>query len=68
MGTEVRWAMPGPDTIRRLIGHDIDVARRDGAHKRGLLLNVTRASVWLVDGDEDHFIAIGEIEDLRLAS
>jgi hypothetical protein len=60
--------MPGPDTIRRLIGHDIHVERRDGGREHGRLLNVTRLSLWLVDGDEDHFIAIGEIEDLRAAS
>ncbi len=60
--------MPGPDTIKRLIGQDIDIARRDGGYERGRLVNVTRRSLWLVDGDEDHFIAIGEIMDLRAAS
>ena len=42
--------MPGRDTIKRLIGHDIDVERRDGHHLRGHLLNATRRSLWLVDG------------------
>jgi hypothetical protein len=60
--------MPGPDTIKRLIGQDIDIARRDGGCERGRLVNVTRRSLWVVDGDEDHFIAIGEIMDLRAAS
>jgi len=60
--------MPGPDTIKRLIGHDIDIERRDGVCERGRLVNATRRSLWLVDGDEDHFIAIGEIESLRAAS
>jgi len=60
--------MPGQDTIRRLIGHDIDVERRDGHHLRGRLLNATRRSLWLVDGDEDRFIEIVEIEALRAAS
>jgi len=36
--------------------------------ERGRLVNATRRSLWLVDGDEDHFIAIGEIETLRAAS
>ena len=60
--------MPGQDTIRRMIGHDIDIERRDGHHLRGLLLNATRRSLWLVDGDEDRFIEIVEIEALRAAS
>ena len=60
--------MPGRDTIKRLIGHDIDVERRDGHHLRGHLLNATRRSLWLVDGDEHRFIEIVEIEMLRAAS
>jgi hypothetical protein len=60
--------MPGPDTIRRLIGQTIDVECRDGGWEHGRLVNVTRRSLWLVAGDEDHFIAMGEIEDLRAAS
>jgi hypothetical protein len=67
-GREARTAMPAPDTIKRLIGRTIEVERRNGQHERGHLLNVTRRSLWLVSGDEDHFIAIGEIEDLRAAS
>ena len=60
--------MPGHDNIKRLIGHDIDVERRDGHHLRGRLLNATHRSLWLVDGDEDRFIEIVEIEMLRAAS
>ena len=60
--------MPGQETIRRLIGHDIDVEGLDGRHHTGHLLNATRRSLWLVDGDEDRFIAIGEIHHLRAAS
>ena len=60
--------MPGQNTIKQLIGHDIDVERRDGRHLRGRLLNATRRSLWLVDGDEDRFIEIVEIEVLRAAS
>ena len=60
--------MPGQDTIKQLIGHDIDVERRDGRRLRGRLLNATRRSLWLVDGDEDRFIEIVEIEVLRAAS
>jgi hypothetical protein len=51
-----------------LIGHEIDVDRRDGGHLHGRLLNVTRRSLWLVDGDEDCFVELVEIEDLRAAS
>ena len=51
-----------------MLGHDIDVERRDGRHLRGRLLNATRRSLWLVDGDEDRFIEIIEIEVLRAAS
>ena len=58
----------GTETIRRFIGHDIDVERRDGRRLHGRLLNVTRRSLWLVDDDEDCFVAIGEIEHLRAAS
>jgi hypothetical protein len=60
--------MPGPDTIKQLIGQTIDVERRDGICEHGRLVNATRRSLWLVDGDEDHFIEIVEIEDLRAAS
>jgi hypothetical protein len=60
--------MPGKESIKQLIGHDIDVERRDGHHLRGRLLNATRRSLWLVDGDEDRFIEIVEIHVLRAAS
>ena len=60
--------MPAPETIRRLIGHDIDIERRDGGHLRGHLLNATRRSLWLIDGDEDRFVEIVEIHVLRAAS
>jgi hypothetical protein len=60
--------MPGQHTIKQLIGHDIDVEHRDGRHLRGRLLNATRRSLWLVDGDEDRFIEIVEIHVLRAAS
>jgi hypothetical protein len=60
--------MPAADVIRHLIGHEIDVDRRDGGHLHGRLLNVTRRSLWLVDGDEDCFVELVEIEDLRAAS
>jgi hypothetical protein len=60
--------MPGHDAIRRLIGCDVDVARLDGRLDHGRLLNANRRSLWLVDGDEDRFIALTDIEDLHLAS
>jgi hypothetical protein len=65
---EGRWAMPAAEVIRQYIGREIDIDRRDGGHHRGTLLNATRRSLWLVDGDEDCFIELVEIEDLRAAS
>ena len=61
--------MTRPDAIRRLIGQNVDVDRRDGRHDHGRLLDVNRRSLWLVaEGDEDRFIALADIEDLRRAS
>jgi hypothetical protein len=53
---------------RRLIGKVVDVDRRDGARESGQLLDVTQRSLWLVTDDEDRFIALAEVADLRLAS
>jgi hypothetical protein len=61
--------MPEHDTLRRLIGREIDVDRYDGGHDHGRLLNVNRRSIWLVvDDDEDRFIALADVATLRPAS
>ena len=53
----MRDRCPSRPTLKRLIGQDIDIDRYDGGHDHGMLLNVTHRSLWLVDGDEDHFVA-----------
>ncbi len=60
--------MPGRDALKRLIGHDVDVDEYGGRQHRGRLLNVNRRTLWLLDGDEDHFIPLVDIADLRLTS
>jgi hypothetical protein len=60
--------MPEHHSLKRLIGHEIDVDRFDGGHDHGRLLNVNRRSLWLVDGDEDHFVSLADIAGLRAAS
>ena len=62
--------MPEPTTIKRLIGHDVDVDYFNGAHghARGRLVNVNRRSLWLVSGDEDRIIRLADVVELRDAS
>lgn len=45
--------MLDPLSLKRWIGHVVDIDRMDGGHVHGRLLNVNRASCWLVDDDED---------------
>jgi hypothetical protein len=59
--------MPGHDSLKRLIGRDVDIDERNGRHLQGRLVNVTRRSLWVLHGDEDHFIAIADVHDLRAA-
>ena len=60
--------MPEPRTIKQLIGHDVAIDCLDGARTRGHLLNANRRSIWLVTGDEDRFIPLNAISDLRRTS
>jgi hypothetical protein len=60
--------MPEHQILKRLIGSEIDIDRYDGGRDHGRLVNVNRRSLWLVDGDEDHFVPLSMICDLRAAS
>ena len=60
--------MPEPRSIKQLIGHDVVVDGHDGVRAQGRLLNASRSSLWLVSGDEDRFIPLMTVSDLRLAS
>jgi hypothetical protein len=57
--------MPGRDALKRLIGREVDVDVSNGNHHRGHLVNVGRRSLWLLDGEEDRFIALADVADLR---
>ncbi len=59
--------MPQREALRRMIGHDVAVDDRTGRHHHGRLLNVNRRSVWLLEGDEDCFIPLADVTDLRLS-
>jgi hypothetical protein len=59
--------MPGPEALRQLIGREIHVDERGGTHHRGRLLNVNRRSLWLVEDDDDCFIPLCDVADLRAA-
>jgi hypothetical protein len=60
--------MPEQTTLKRLIGQDVDIDRYDGGHDHGMLLNATHRTLWLVDGDEDRFVALSDVAELRAAS
>jgi hypothetical protein len=60
--------MPRPETIKQLIGHDVTVQSVGGGHTRGHLINANRRSLWLVAGDEDRFIPLVAVAQLRAAS
>ena len=60
--------MPKPETIKQLIGQDVTVHCVGGGRTRGHLLNANRRSLWLVAGDEDRFIPLGSVAQLRAAS
>jgi len=59
--------MPESKLIRGFIGRDVDVDRLDGRQLRGLLVNASRRSLWLVEDDEDVMIPLTLVADLRLA-
>jgi hypothetical protein len=60
--------MPEPATLKRLIGRVVEIDRYDGGHDHGHLLNATRRTLWLVDGDEDRFVPLSDVASLRAAS
>jgi hypothetical protein len=60
--------MPESKLIKAFIGRDVDVDRLDGRQLRGLLVNASRRSLWLVEDDEDVMIPLTLVADLRLAS
>ena len=60
--------MPKPDTIKKMIGHEVTVDCLDGDRTRGHLVNASRRSLWLVTGDEDRFIPLRAISHLQRAS
>jgi hypothetical protein len=60
--------MPESKLIKAFIGQDVDVDRLDGRQLRGLLVNASRRSLWLVEDDEDVMIPLTLVADLRLAS
>ncbi len=60
--------MPTLETLRRWIGQEVDVAGCDGSRHHGLLLNVTRRSLWLIEDDDDQFVPLADVTELRLAS
>ena len=57
--------MPGAETLKRLIGREVDIDEPDGHHHHGRLVDVGRRSVWLVEDDEDTFIPLDAVTDLR---
>ena len=59
--------MPKPETIKQLIGQDVTVHCVGGSRTRGHLLNANRRSLWLVAGDEDRFIPLVSVAQLRAA-
>jgi hypothetical protein len=59
--------MPKPETIKQLIGQDVTVHCVGGGRTRGHLLNANRRSLWLVAGDEDRFIPLVSVAQLRAA-
>jgi hypothetical protein len=52
-------------TVKQLIGHHVDVARRDGGHDHGMLLSSNGRTLWLVRDEEDVIIPLADIEELR---
>jgi hypothetical protein len=60
--------MPESQILKQLVGTAIDVDRLDGRHAHGMLLNVNRRSLWLVSDDEDVFVPIEDVAQLRPAS
>ena len=59
--------MPKPEMIKQLIGQDVTVHCVGGGRTRGHLLNANRRSLWLVAGDEDRFIPLVSVAQLRAA-
>jgi len=60
--------MPALDVVKRWIGCEVDVDALDGSHHRGRLVNVTRRSLWILAGEEDHFILLAHVTDLHPAA
>jgi hypothetical protein len=63
-----RRTMTTTAAVRQLIGHHVDVSRRDGGRDHGMLLSSNGRSLWLVRDEEDVIILMSDIEDLRAAS
>ena len=59
--------MDVPERFEQLIGQDVTVHCVGGGRTRGHLLNANRRSLWLVAGDEDRFIPLVSVAQLRAA-
>lgn len=53
---------------RRLRGRHVEGGTSDGTTFRGVLLNATCRQAWIVDGDEDLFVALADISALAEAA
>ena len=60
--------MTSAAAVRQLIGHHVDVERRDGGHDHGMLLSSNGRTLWLVRDEEDVIIPLAEVDSLRDAS
>ena len=60
--------MASAATVKQLIGHSVDIERRDGRRDHGVLLSSNGRTLWLVRDEEDVIIPLAEVEDLHEAS
>jgi hypothetical protein len=59
--------MANQATIKGLVGKQVTVEGNDGRSMLALLINVGRASIWIVHGDEDRFLDLADVKSLRPA-
>jgi hypothetical protein len=59
--------MARPEAIKRLVGHEVTIHADNGELASGLLINVTRRTLWLLKGDEDCFVDLSAVQAVHPA-
>ena len=62
--TEEEMSHPDRTRLLKMVGRNVHVTCHDGHDVRGVLVNVSRRSLWLTTGSDDEFVRVEEISSV----